>query len=327
MIINPLTPTVSPPSHAPATDLTELTSVVDFSGVSFTYRGDWLQKIHALSEVSFAVPQGCAYGFLGANGAGKSTSIKLLMGLLHGHRGGIRLFGQPLGDPRLRTRLGYLPEQPYFYDNLQVEEYLTYLGKLSGMTSISIRSACERVYQLLDLGDLKKRMLRSFSKGMRQRFGLAQAIFHQPDLLVLDEPFSGLDPLWRARFREVMHLERKRGATLFFSSHILADVEDLCDHYGMIDHGRILEQGRLADLLTHAPLALTGAGPAPESAVIAADQTWLLVFPEHERDARLANLPDGAKVLRLERQRIALEDYFVSRIRAFHGAGHRLGDG
>jgi ABC-2 type transport system ATP-binding protein len=299
--------------------------MLSFSTVTFTYRGDWLQKIHALKDVSLSVPAGCAYGFLGANGAGKSTSIKLLMGLLHGHQGDIRLFGQPLGDPKLRARLGYLPEQPYFYDNLQVEEYLTYLGRLSGMAPVAIRAACDRVYQLLDLGDLRSRMLRSFSKGMRQRFGLAQAIFHQPDLLVLDEPFSGLDPLWRARFREVMHLERKRGATLFFSSHILADVEDLCDHYGMIDHGRMLEQGRLADLLGHAPLALTGSGPAPQEAVMAGD-TWQVTFPESERAARLASLPPGAQILRLERQRIALEDYFVSRIRAFHGAGHTLGN-
>lgn len=300
--------------------------MLSFSSVTFTYRGDWLQKIHALKAVTLSVPAGCAYGFLGANGAGKSTSIKLLMGLLHGHQGEVHLFGQPLGDPKLRARLGYLPEQPYFYDNLQVEEYLTYLGRLSGMSPQAIRTACDRVYQLLDLGDLRTRMLRSFSKGMRQRFGLAQAIFHQPELLVLDEPFSGLDPLWRARFREVLHLERKRGATLFFSSHILADVEDLCDHYGMIDHGRILEEGRLADLLGQAPLTLTGAGPAPVDAV-KSDDMWTLTFPENEREARLAALPAGAKILRLERQRIALEDYFVARIRAFHGAGHKLGDG
>ena len=123
-----------------------------------------------------------------------------------------------------------------------------------------------------------------------------------------------------------MHLERKRGATLFFSSHILADVEDLCDHYGMIDHGRILEQGRLADLLGQAPLTLIGEGAPPSDAVLT-DDTWQVTFPESEREARLAALPAGARIVRLERQRIALEDYFVSRIRAFHGAGHKLGDG
>jgi ABC-2 type transport system ATP-binding protein len=300
--------------------------ILSFSDVSFSYRGDWLQQIHALSAVSFSVPTGAAYGFLGANGAGKSTSIKLLTGLLHGHRGEIRLFGQTIGASALRARLGYLPEQPYFYDNLQVEEYLTYLGRLSGMTPAAVRSACDRVYQLLDLGDLRTRMLRSFSKGMRQRFGLAQAILHQPDLLVLDEPFSGLDPLWRARFREVMHLERKRGATLFFSSHILSDVEDLCDHYGVIDHGKVLEQGRLADLMGHAPLALTGSGPQPAGAELLGDGQWRVVFPESEREQRLAALPPGAQILRLERQRVALEDYFVSRIRTFHGAGFKLGN-
>ncbi len=301
--------------------------ILQFESVSFTYRGDWLQKVHALADAAFAVPAGCSYGFLGANGAGKSTSIKLLTGLLHGHRGTIRLFGQPIGDRRLRARLGYLPEQPYFYDNLQVGEYLSYLGRLSGLDPAGVRAACDRVYQLLDLGDLRSRMLRSFSKGMRQRFGLAQAILHQPELLVLDEPFSGLDPLWRARFREVMALERRRGATLFFSSHILADVEDLCDHYGVIDHGRVLEQGTLAELLGDAPLALTGSGPRPAGATDHDGGTWRWTFPESERAQRLAELPPGAGILRLERQRVALEDYFVSRIRAFHGAGFKLGDG
>jgi ABC-2 type transport system ATP-binding protein len=300
-------------------------ALVTFDHVSFSYRGDWLNRVHALDDVTLHVPEGAAFGFLGANGAGKSTSIKLLNGLLLGHQGAITLFGQPLGDHRLRARLGYLPEQPYFYDNLALDEYLRYLGKLSGITRAGLGAACDRVYDLLDLGDLRQRKLKSFSKGMRQRFGLAQAILHQPDLLVLDEPFSGLDPLWRARFKDVMALERKRGATLFFSSHILSDVEDLCDHYAVIDHGKVLEEGRLADLLGQAPLELTGSGPAPAGAAVEADGTWRCVFPEPERAARLAGLPAGAAILRLERQRVALQDYFVARIRDSHGAGRALG--
>jgi ABC-2 type transport system ATP-binding protein len=300
-------------------------AIVSFDKVSFSYRGDWLNRVHALDDVTLSVPEGSAYGFLGANGAGKSTSIKLLNGILLGHQGAITLFGQPLGDHRLRARLGYLPEQPFFYENLALDEYLHYLGRLSGIAPAALGKACDRVYELLDLGDLRKRKLKSFSKGMRQRFGLAQAILHEPALLVLDEPFSGLDPLWRARFKDVMALERRRGATLFFSSHILSDVEDLCDHYGVIDHGRVLEQGRLADLLGQAPLELTATGPAPESVAVAADGTWRLVFPEPERVARLAALPAGASILRLERQRVALQDYFVARIRDSHGAGKALG--
>jgi ABC-2 type transport system ATP-binding protein len=305
-------------------------AVITFQQVSFTYRGNWLQRITALKQVDLAVPTGSAFGFLGANGAGKSTSIKLLTGLLHGHRGRVALFGSELAggdaDRRLRTRLGYLPEHPFFYDNLRVDEYLAYLARLSGLSAGGIAAACERVYQLLDLGDLRRRMLRSFSKGMRQRFGLAQAIIHQPDLLVLDEPFSGLDPLWRARFREVMALERGRGATLFFSSHILSDVEDLCDRYAVIDPGSVLEQGCIADLLGQAPMILTGSGPAPAGAADAGGGEWRVPFPESEREARLAALPPGARILRLDRQKVALEDWFVARIRATHGAGVRLGD-
>ena len=251
---------------------------VVFENVVFTYRGDWLQRVEALKDVSFSVPAGASFGFLGANGAGKSTSIKLLMGLLHGHSGSITLFGKPLGPPSLRRDLGYLPEHPFFYENQKVSEYLRYLGRLSGMPKADIARAQDRVYELLDLGDLRDRHLRSFSKGMRQRFGLAQAIFHQPRLLVLDEPFSGLDPLWRARFREVLAGERKRGATLFFSSHILSDVEDLCDHYAVIDHGRVLESGALEALLGQAPLLLTGSGPMPEGAEAGSDDTWQWLF-------------------------------------------------
>jgi ABC-2 type transport system ATP-binding protein len=301
--------------------------ILSFTKVSFTYRGDWLQKVNALVDVGLSVPTGSAFGFLGANGAGKSTSIKLVVGLLQGHRGDLCLFGQKLGDPKLRARLGYLPEQPYFYDNLEVGEYLRYLGRLSGLDAAALPAACDRVCQMLDLGDLSRRKLRSFSKGMRQRFGLAQAIIHKPDLLILDEPFSGLDPLWRARFREVLALERKRGATLFFSSHILSDVEDLCDHYAVIDHGVVLEQGRLAELMGQAPLMLVGSGTRPEAATDLADGTWTMSFPEAEREQRLAALPAGAAVVRLERQRVALEDYFVDRIKGFHHAGRRLDGG
>jgi ABC-2 type transport system ATP-binding protein len=298
--------------------------ILSFADVSFSYRGDWLNRIDALASVTFAVPTGSAFGYLGANGAGKSTSIKLLMGLLHGHRGGITLLGQPLGDHRLRARVGFLPEQPYFYDNLALDEYLAYLGRLSGMTAVGIGAACDRVYDLLDLGDLRKRKLKSFSKGMRQRFGLAQAILHAPDVIVLDEPFSGLDPLWRARFKEILALERKRGATLFFSSHILGDIEDLCSHYAVIDHGKVLEQGRIADLIGSAPLELTGSGTSPEGAHDLGDGTWRITFNEDERARRLASLPAGAHIVRLERQRIALEDWFVARVRSFHGAGASL---
>jgi ABC-2 type transport system ATP-binding protein len=305
-----------------------MSDLLAFTDVHYRYRGDWLNLVHALRGVSFAVPAGCAYGFLGANGAGKSTSIRLTVGLLSGHQGRISLFGRELtgDDHRLRARVGYLPEQPYFYDNLQVGEYLAWLARLSGMAPARIAPAVDRVCQLLDLGDLKRRSLRSFSKGMRQRFGLAQAIVHEPELIILDEPFSGLDPLWRARFKEVMALERRRGATLCFSSHILGDVEELCDRYGVIDHGVVLEQGRLADLLGQAPLELTGSGDPPPGATAGADGTWTLRFADHERERVLAAVP-ATRVLRLERQRIALEDWFVQRIKATHHAGQRLAGG
>lgn len=299
--------------------------ILSFSHVHFAYRGDWLNQVKSLDGVSFSVPAGSAYGFLGANGAGKSTSIKLTVGLLLEHRGDIRVFGQPLGDDALRRRIGYLPEQPYFYENLQVAEYLGYLGKLSGLRGADLKRAIDRVCGILDLDELRQRKLGSFSKGMRQRFGLAQAILHEPELLILDEPFSGLDPLWRARFREILAAERARGATLFFSTHILSDVESLCDHYAVIDHGKVLEEGALADLVREAPLMLIANGPRPAEATDLGDGTWSVQFPEAERAARLAAVTAaGGSILRLSREHQALEDWFVDKVRDFHAAGRGL---
>jgi ABC-2 type transport system ATP-binding protein len=304
-----------------------MTDLLQFEDVSYSYRGDWLQRIPALQSVHFTVPAGSAYGFLGANGAGKSTAIKLLTGLLHGHQGQVQLFGQDLGKAHLRRQLGYLPEQPFFYENLQVREYLAYLGKLSGLRGKPLDDARERVYQQLDLGNLCKRKLGSFSKGMRQRFGLAQAILHQPELIVLDEPFSGLDPLWRARFKDILRAERERGATLFFSSHILSDVEDLCDRYCLIDHGKILEEGAIQDLFAQAPLQLIGQGPTPDGATTADDGTWTWTVDENQRaQALVAIQAAGGELLRLERHRMALEDYFVQRVAQSHAAGKHDGN-
>ena len=304
------------------------TPVVAFDSVNYTYRGDWLQRITALTDVNFTVPSGSAFGYLGANGAGKSTSIKLLMGLLHGHTGSIRLFDQPIGKPSLRQAVGYLPEHPFFYDNLAVDEYLTYLARLSRMPAGEIEASKERVYEILDLGELRQRRLRSFSKGMRQRFGLAQAILHRPKLLVLDEPFSGLDPLWRGRFREILQAQKRAGTTLFFSSHILSDVEDLCDEFVVIDHGRIIVQDTMESLFAQAPLVLTASGPLIAGAQQDEDsEHWSITFPESEREATVAQvLAAGGQIIRIERPRQALEDYFVERVREFHAAGTAMSE-
>ena len=304
-------------------------SILQFDQVDYSYRGDWLQRIHALRDVSLRVPSGASFGYLGANGAGKSTSIKLITGMLFGHTGSIKLFGETIGAPQLRKEIGYLPEHPFFYENLQVEEYFTYLAKLSQLDRVAFKQSLESVYELLDLGDLRKRKLGSFSKGMRQRFGLGQAIIHRPKLLILDEPFSGLDPLWRSRFREVMRLERERGATLFFSSHILSDVEDLCDHYAVIDHGVILEQGQLSDLFEEAPLCLHGKGPVPPGFEVEqfADH-WRYSFTDEKRNEIFAQCMEaGVDILRIERPRQALEDYFVERIKSFHGTQQKQDQG
>jgi gliding motility-associated transport system ATP-binding protein len=276
-------------------------------------------------DLTLALAKGQVLGLLGVNGAGKSTTLRMIAGVLAPSGGRVLIDGDDLGENSglARRRIGYLPEVPPLHAELTVREFLAFCARLHGLAR-DADAAVARAIDRCGLGEVRRRLIGALSKGFRQRVGLAQAILHEPDLLVLDEPFSGLDPLWRARFKEVLALERRRGATLFFSSHILGDIEELCDHYGVIDHGRVLEQGRLADLIGSAPLELTGSGPLPDGAATLADGTWKLAFAESERAARLAALPPGAQVVRLERHRLALEDWFVARVRAFHGAGAKL---
>ena len=197
-----------------------------------------------------AVQPGEIFGFLGPNGAGKTTTIKILMGLIFASAGRAELFGLPAGDRRAKARVGYLPENPYFYDYLSALELLDMVGRLHGQPASDRRTRAQSLVERVGLADAASRSLRSFSKGMLQRAGLAQALMGDPDLVVLDEPMSGLDPLGRKEVRDLIFELKARGKTVFFSTHILADATALCDRVGIIVGGELRDVGELGTLLS-----------------------------------------------------------------------------
>ena len=197
----------------------------------------------AVDDLSLTLAGGEIMGFLGANGAGKTTTIKMLLGLLAPTYGTVEVFGGSPEDPEVRARIGYMPETAYYYPYLNARELLAFYGGLCGMDSRKVRERTDELLEIVGLGDAAKRPLKTYSKGMLQRAGIAQALLHDPDLLVLDEPFTGLDPLARIHFRELMRGLRERGKTIFFSSHELGETELLCDAVAIMKKGRAVYQG------------------------------------------------------------------------------------
>jgi ABC-2 type transport system ATP-binding protein len=212
--------------------------------------GFWRPRPYrALDSLTITVDEGEVFGFLGPNGAGKSTTLKLLLQLLYPTAGAVRILGRPAGDLSVRRRIGFLPEHPYFYDYLTAEELLSYFARLFGLTGADVASRVSRVLDEVGIGAERRLRLRQYSKGMVQRIGLAQALLNEPEVVFLDEPMSGLDPLGRRDVRRLMLQLRDRGCTVFFSSHILSDAEALCSRVAILAQGRLVSTGRLADIL------------------------------------------------------------------------------
>ena len=219
-------------------------------GLTKTYRHNWTRKVTAgLVDVSFDVRQGEIFGYLGPNGAGKTTTIKLLTGLLKPTSGKAWLLGEPIDSVSSRARLGFLPEQPYFYDYLNGVEYLEFVARLSGLAAREAATAARHWLGRVGLGERPRLVLRKYSKGMLQRLGLAAAMVHQPDLLILDEPMSGLDPFGRRDVRDLILEQRERGTTVMLSSHILPDVEALCHRVAIVLQGRIERVATVGELV------------------------------------------------------------------------------
>lgn len=212
--------------------------------------GMGVRKRVGLDGMTFRVQAGEIYGFLGPNGAGKTTSIKVLTSLLRPDAGQALLFGAPPWSPSSRQRIGFLPESPVFYDHLTGQEFLTFCGTLCGMSRSSIKSRSKILLEQVGLAHAANLQIRRYSKGMTQRVGIAQALLHDPELVILDEPMSGLDPMGRSDVRDIILGLKKQGKTIFFSTHIIPDVEAICTRVGIVNRGRMIREGTVGELLS-----------------------------------------------------------------------------
>lgn len=288
------------------------------------------RRVRALDGVSLSVQRGEVFGFLGGNGAGKTTTIKILMRLMYPTAGSARLCGVDVDDVAMHARIGYLPEQPYFYDYLTAREFVEYCGELFGLRRAERRARAVEVLSRVHLDRAAwDRQLRRFSKGMLQRVGLAQALVNEPELVVLDEPMSGLDPIGRRQVRDLIGDLRARGTTVFFSSHIVADIEVLCDRVAILRGGRVAHLGRLDELRQRVDnagrLEITVTGGAPErlleslqkmpGASVEATPGGARIEVAEEADVDLALVAVrecGARLVSVQPVRQSLEDLFVT---------------
>ena len=282
------------------------------------------RQVEAVKGLSFDVREGEIFGFLGPNGAGKTTTIKMLLGLIFPTRGTATIFGRPVTDAHTRRRLGFLPENPYLYQYLTGLELMDLCGRLVGMSGGERYKKSRELIERVGLTHAADRAVRKYSKGMMQRLGLAQALLGDPDLLILDEPMTGLDPIGRKEVRDLLLEERRRGKTLFFSSHILSDVEMLCDRVAIVHRGQMSSYGRLQDLLKpdvrHVEIELANvsdalreqlASKAASVAPIGAN-TLLTIEGEASIDTVLdAARAGGARIVSVTPRRETLEDLFV----------------
>jgi ABC-2 type transport system ATP-binding protein len=312
-----------------ATDTSGSTDVpaVQATKLTKSYRVGFLgrQRRLALEGLDLTIPRGEVFGYLGPNGSGKTTTLKILMGLVRADSGEARVLGLPLSDRDWRHRIGYLPEHPYLYDYLTPLEYLDYVGRLFGMSAEARRSRARELLELLGLSASAELPMRRFSKGMVQRAGLAQALMNDPEVVFLDEPMSGLDPLGRRLVRDVILDLKEKGKTVFFSTHILSDAESLCDRVALLRGGKLIASGRLDDILnmdaSHMEVLATRLSPdavaqlGPDVKIRLVGERVRLEIPY---DA-LANVVgvisrSGGRILSVGAVRQSLEDYFVKEV-------------
>jgi ABC-2 type transport system ATP-binding protein len=285
----------------------------------------------ALRDLTLSVQAGEILGYLGPNGSGKTTTLKVLMGLLRPDSGSATVFGLPLGDRSWKSRVGYLPENPYLYDYLTVGEYLDYVGRIFGMAPARRRERSREMLARVGLEAASSVPLRRCSKGMLQRAGLAQALLNDPDLVFLDEPMSGLDPIGRRLVRDIILELKRAGKTVFFSTHILSDAETLCDRVALLKDGSLLRAGRLDEILdlsvSHMEMLVSGidAGPLRIPGVgerHPVGERWRLDVDEAALSAAVKAVQDGGgRILAIQPVRQSLEDYFFKELGAAAGTG------
>jgi ABC-2 type transport system ATP-binding protein len=301
-------------------------NAIEIIGLEKTYKvGFWRKRPkRALQPLHLTVEEGEVFGYLGPNGAGKTTTLKLLMGLVFPTAGSARILGREWTDPEVKAQIGFLPEQPYFYDYLTAHELLNYYGQLSGVPGKDRKRRIEEVLSRVGLTDIQGVQLRKFSKGMLQRAGIAQAILHDPKLVFLDEPMSGLDPMGRREVRDLMEQLKHEGKTVFFSTHILSDAEALCDRVAIINKGELRGVGAVADLTssvqgkieviwrgTQIPASMKTLGAECH----VTGDTVRAVLSEKQQDAAIDALRrERLALIAITPVRMSLEDYFVEKL-------------
>ena len=288
--------TTSPAESKPTTDTSDV--VIETRNLTKVYRDFWgRQKVRALNALDLDVKRGEIFGLLGPNGSGKTTTIKLLLGLLFPTSGEALVFGQNAADVEKNERVGFLPEESYLYRFLTAEETLDFYGRLFDMSPFVRKKRANELIETVGLQGARKRQLKEYSKGMTRRIGLAQALINDPELIVLDEPTSGLDPLGTRQMKNLILKLRDEGKTILMCSHLLADVEDVCDRIAILHQGELQELGRVQDLLQVADTTQIQASNLSDEAKAEIRQ----VIEKH-----------GGEVLEMENPRSTLEDLFLS---------------
>jgi len=303
--------------------------IIEIRGLCKDFRvGFWRKRVRVLHPLDLAVQSGEIFGYLGPNGAGKTTTLKLLTGLILPTAGSAKLLGHDLTEVVAKRQIGFLPEHPYFYDYLTGREFLDLCGRLFGLRAPLRRDRIARLLRLTELQTAADQQLRKYSKGMLQRLGLAQALINDPRLVILDEPMSGLDPLGRKAMRDIILQLKAEGRTVFFSSHILPDVEVLCDRVAILAAGRLRDVGRLADILKTPTEDIELMLQRVPDGLLTALQVLAHAPLLHQPDGVLVRLPDearldealraalaaGARVVSVVPQRQTLEDHFVREV-------------
>lgn len=308
-----------------------MTTIIEIENLSKDYEvGFWKKKkVRALDGLNLQVEGGQIFGFLGGNGAGKTTTIKILMSLMFPSTGSAKILGSDISDVKMHSRIGYCPENPYFYDYLKARELMNYFGELFGLNAAQRSRKTEELLTKVGLDEKDwNKQLRKFSKGMLQRVGLAQSLINEPEIVFLDEPMSGLDPIGRREIRELIAELRENGTTVFMSTHILSDIEALCDNVAILRNGKLAATGNLNDLLTSSGATqiyeITVKGVSAESlqpeianisgAAIAAKPNGATIQVLDEKDIDLV-LPvirnGGGCLISIQPVRQSLEEFFV----------------
>ncbi len=308
-----------------------MNAVIRTEGLTKVFVSDWRrERTVAVDALDLEVAEGEIYGFLGPNGAGKTTTLKLLLGLLRPSAGRAEVLGEDAGGIVHRSQLGYLPENPYFYDYLTGREFLDFCGRLCGLPNPVRRERIARLLALVDLERAADVRLRQYSKGMLQRAGMAQALVNDPKLLILDEPQSGLDPLGRKQVRDLILQLRAEGRTVLFSSHILADAEMICDRVGIMNRGRLVAAGRLEQLQRVRVSAVEFQADGLDAAARAALRSRASVFLEESGRVQFTlpgdegQVPEvlaalqaaGGRVVSIAPQHETLEDVFLREVQS-----------